>query len=98
MNFFNLFPNNTKCIKLPLVINTNGLVFIPDDLKYTILNETMGCDSKYLVTVNTSSGLPLTKNGIPFIPILFVNIIDEYADYTQPDRDRLKLDYKNVFN
>jgi hypothetical protein len=69
MNYSNLFPNSTKCIKLPIVIDINGIIFIPDDLKYTILNETIECNYKYMVTVNTSTGLPLTKNGVAFIPI-----------------------------
>jgi hypothetical protein len=68
MNYFNLFPNNTKCINLPIVIDINNIVFIPDDLEYTIL-ETLNCNYLYLITINFSSGLPLTKNGIPFIPI-----------------------------
>lgn len=68
-----MFPNDTKCIKLPVVIDINGIVFIPDDLESTILNETLELDCRFLVTVNTSSGLPLTKKGVPFLPIRFVN-------------------------
>ena len=78
MNFFNKFPNNTKCIKLPIVININRIVFIPDDYESIIMNETFEWDCKYLVSVNTSSGLPLTKHGIPFLPIRFVNISFDY--------------------
>jgi hypothetical protein len=73
MNFFNQLSKNTKCIKLPIVIDVHGIVFIPDDLKSTIINETLELDCKYLITVNTSSGLPITKKGVPFIPIRFIN-------------------------
>jgi hypothetical protein len=38
----------------------------------------MRLDCKYLVSVNTSSGLPLTKHGVPFFSIRFVNISFDY--------------------
>lgn len=97
MNFSNLFPNSTKCIKLPIVINIDGIIFIPDDIKDTILNETLECNHQYMVTVNSSSGLALTKNGVPFTPIWFINLIDEYPDYTQHDKGIFQY-YDNIFN
>jgi hypothetical protein len=40
MNFFNKFPNDTKCIKLPIVIDINGILYLTDDLE-SILDETL---------------------------------------------------------
>lgn len=70
MNLFNQLPIDTKCIKLPVVININGILYLPNDLK-SIFDKTLEWDSKYLVTINTSGGLPLTKDGIPFPPLKF---------------------------
>lgn len=77
MNFFNQFPNDTKCIKLPIIIDINGILYLTDDLE-SILDETLEWDCKYLITINTSSGLPLTKDGVPFSPINFVIISLDY--------------------
>ena len=74
---FNQFPNDTKCIKLPIVIDIYGILSIPCDLE-SIFNETIDWDCKYLVSVNTSSGLPLTKYGVPFPPIKFIKISFDY--------------------
>lgn len=91
MNFFYQFPNDTKYIKLPIVIDIKGIVFIPDDLESTILNESIELDCRFLLTVNSSSGLPLTKKGVPFLPIRFVNISYNYSA-------RLKLDDNDIIN
>jgi hypothetical protein len=33
MSFFNKLSNDTKRLKLPLVIDINGILFIPDDFR-----------------------------------------------------------------
>lgn len=77
MSFFNKLSNDTKRLKLPLVIDINGILFIPDDFR-SIYNKAIEWNCKYLVSINSSSGLPLTKNGIPFPPINFVKVSSDY--------------------
>jgi hypothetical protein len=78
MNFFYLFPSDNRSIKLPIIIDIKGKLFISDDLESIIFYETLEWDCKYLITITTSSGLPLTNNGVPFTPIKFIIISYNY--------------------
>lgn len=86
MNFFYKLSNNTIRLKLPIVIDIKGILFIPDDFRY-IYNKALEWNCKYLVSIRSSSGLPLTKKGIPFPPINFVLV-----------SSRLKLDNDDIIN
>ena len=86
MNFFNNLPKNTIRLKLPIVIDIKGILFIPDDF-LSICNKALEWNCKYLVSIRSCSGLPLTKNGIPFPSINFVLV-----------SSRLKLDNDDIIN
>lgn len=77
MYFFNKLSNDSICLKLPIVIDIKGRIFIPDDFR-PMYNKALEWNCKYIVSIKSSSGLPLTRNGLPFPPINFFLVSSDY--------------------
>lgn len=71
-----LFLFNVKTSKLKL--NTN---FLASVFNYSING--LVWDSKYLVTITDSKGLPLTRDNVPYIPITFFPYYFDWVLYNK---------------